>query len=376
MLVADERRSTPRYVIEPATQADDAGLRNLFRRTSMGSGIEVSFEREPSYFKALAIQGHRQEVGVIRDRKTGKIIGSGTRIMRKGFMNGQVTDVGYLGDLRIDPEYRNRTLAARLYRSLQARDSWCDWYYTVIFEGNPQALSTIARGRAGLPVYHDCGRILCPGIELRGRLPRLSVPDVVLRRAVPDDLPRIVDCLNRNLARKQFAAVHEVDHFQQGERWRGLKIGDFRIAERDGRILGVIAGWDQSSFKQTRIARYHGRWKWFAPLSRWTARIRRAPGLPFPGECLAYFYACCIAVDRDDLDVFRALLRELYNAHVGQKWLYFMVGLHERDPLVAALKEYPQVPFAGRLFAVTLTDDRNPPPALENGIPSIEIATL
>ena len=40
----------------------------------------------------------------------------------------QAADVGYLGDLRIDPQYRNGTLAARLYRSLQRRDTWCDWY--------------------------------------------------------------------------------------------------------------------------------------------------------------------------------------------------------------------------------------------------------
>jgi hypothetical protein len=376
MLVADERRSNSRYVIEPATRADDAGLRNLFRRTSMGSGIEVSFEREPSYFQALAIQGHRQEVGVIRDRGTGRIIGSGTRIMRKGFINGHATDVGYLGDLRIDPEYRNRTLTARLYRSLQASDSWCDWYYTVIFEENTQALSTIAKGRAGLPAYHDCGRILCPGIELRGKLPRISVSGIVMRQAMDDDLPQIVDCLNRNLVRTQFAAVHEVDHFRRGDRWLGLKIGDFRVAERAGKIVGVIAGWDQSSFKQTRIVHYHGRWKWLAPLSRWAAPIRRTPGLPSPGECLSYFYASFIAVDHDDLEVFRALLRELYNVHVGQNWLYFMVGLHARNPLVTALKEYAQIPFAGRLFAVTLADDRDLPPALDDRIPSIEIATL
>ena len=376
MLVAEERRSSSRYVIEPATPADDAGLRDLFRRTSMGSGIEVSFEREPSYFQALAIQGHRHEVGVIRDRPTGRIIGSGTRIMRKGFINGQETEVGYLGDLRINPEFRNRTLTARLYHSLQARDAWCEWYYTVVFEENTLALNTIAKGRASLPVYHDCGRVLCPGIELRGKLPRISVPGIIIRQGTDDDLPHIVDCLNRNLARKQFAAVHKAEHFQRGDRWRGLKTEDFFVAEQGGKITGIVAGWDQSSFKQTRIVRYHGRWKWLGPLSRWVAPIRQAPGLPSPGECLSYFYACCIAVDQDNLEVFRALLRELYNANVGQEWLYFMVGLHERDPLVPALKEYAQIPFAGRLFAVTLADDGNLPPALDSRIPSVEIATL
>jgi hypothetical protein len=193
MLITEPPRAATRFIIEPAVPADDAALRALFRRTSMGAGIEVGFEREPSFFKALGIQGDRHEVGVIRDRQTGDIVGSGTRIMRRSFLNGHAADVGYLGDLRIDPGFRNRTLTARLYRALQSREAWCDWYYTVIFDENAQALETIAKGRAGLPAYRDCGRILCPGIELRGPLPRLTVPGAMLRRARKDDLPKIVE---------------------------------------------------------------------------------------------------------------------------------------------------------------------------------------
>jgi hypothetical protein len=376
MLAAEEQRSTSRFLIEPATHEDDSALRDLFRRTSMGSGIEVSFEREPSYFEALAIQGEQHEVGIIRDRYTGRIIGSGSRAMRRGFLNGQAANVGYLGDLRLDPEYRNGTLAARLYRSLQSRDIWCDWYYTVIFEENNRAIGTIAKGRAGLPTYHDCGRILCPGIELRGQLPPLSVPGVILRQAKKDDLPGIVDCLNLNSIRKQFSTFHKVEHFQGNKRWKGLRLGDFHIAERDGKIVGVMAAWDQSAFKQTRIAHYNGHWRWLAPVSRWLAPLRRSPGLPVPGDCLSYFYACCIAVDDDNIDVFRGLLRELYNAQVGKKWHYFMIGLHERDPFTPVLEEYPRIPFAGRLFAVTLSENSGQLLPLDGRIPSVEVSTL
>jgi hypothetical protein len=376
MLITEPRRTASRFIIEPAVPADDAALRALFRRTSMGAGIEVGFEREPSYFEALGIQGDRQEVGVVRDRQTGNIVGSGTRVMRRGFLNGGTTDVGYLGDLRIDPGFRNRTLAARLYRALQKRESWCDWYYTVIFDENAQALETIAKGRAGLPTYHDRGRILCPGVELRRPLPRLTIPGAMLRRARKDDLPKIVECLNRNLIRRQFANFHLAEDFQDGTRCRGLKPEDFHVAEQKNRIIGVMAAWDQSAFKQTRIVHYHGRWRWLAPLSRIAAPLRRAPGLPRAGDCLSYFYACCIAVDNDDISVFRALLRELYNAHLGKKWLYFIVGLHEHDPFVPALDDYGRVPFIGRLFAVTLSENPAAVPPLDGRVPSIEVATL
>jgi hypothetical protein len=81
-------------------------------------------------------------------------------------------------------------------------------------------------------------------------------------------------------------------------------------------------------------------------------------------------------VDGDNPDIFRALLRELYNSQTGKERHYFMIGLHERDPFSPVLKEYARVPFAGRLFAVTLSRDSEQSPALDSRIPSIEISTL
>ena len=61
-------------------------------------------------------------------------------------------------------------------------------------------------------------------------------------------------------------------------------------------------------------------------------------------------------MDGDDLRRFRALLRSLYNDHVGGRHHYFVLGLHERDPLVPALEDYTLTPFAGRLFVVHFED--------------------
>ena len=93
-------------------------------------------------------------------------------------------------------------------------------------------------------------------------------------------------------------------------------------------------------------------------------------------EPLRSFYASFIAVDEDDVEVFRALLRQLYNDHIGSGYAYFLIGLHERDPLAPALDDYTLTPFAGRLFAVHYPDGAAVFESLDGRVPYVELAAL
>ena len=212
------------FHVDLAGPADDAALRDLFRRTPMGKGIRIAFEREPSYFDAGTIQGEIHQTAVVRERRSGRIVACGTRIIREGYLNGKAGAVGYLGDLRVDPTWRRGTLVARLYRFLaEQHGEVCGWHYTVIFEGNIEARKTIATGRAGLPMYRDCGRILCPSLYLRKPLPEVMLPGVTVRKATESDWPEIVACLNRNLKNRLFGVVHAADPGDLRDAFLGLQ---------------------------------------------------------------------------------------------------------------------------------------------------------
>jgi hypothetical protein len=101
-----------------------------------------------------------------------------------------------------------------------------------------------------------------------------------------------------------------------------------------------------------------------------------APAFPEAGQYVPFFYVSFIAVDQDDAEVFRALLREVYNDSVGSSFRYAMVGLHERDPLLAVLQEYSLTPFAGRLFCVCYADGEPAFRNLDDRVPYVEAATL
>jgi hypothetical protein len=348
-------------VIEPAQTSDDAALRELLRDTPMGTSIRVAFLREPNFFHATGIQGTRVQVFV--GRLNGQVIGVGTRAVRPGYVNGRRTETGYLADLRLRPEYRGGFHVARAYRFLRDlhQDDPVDVYSTLIVEDNDVALRTIAANRAGLPRYTPLGRILTPAIHLRDARVAETRQDIV--RGRPDLLPEIVAKLNEN--RLQFAPAYTEDDFTSG-RLRDFMLEDFYVLRRRGRIAAVAGVWDQTSFRQTVVVRYCG---WLGRL-RPLVNLFRRPPLPAPGRPLKFFYLAFVA--GDGVPAFAALLRRVANDFAAGDYTHFIVGLHERDPSLAALTDYAYTPFAGRLFAVTLDG----PPELDDRVPYIEAALL
>src|SRR5262249_11668531 len=138
--------------------------------------------------------------------------------------------------------------------------------------------------------------------------------------------------------------------------------------------------WDQSGYKQTVVERYGGRLRWLRPWWNLTSPLLGCPRLPEPGAPLRSFYASFIAVDDDEVNVLRALLRRLYNAQCSGgargRYAYFLSGFHECDPLAAALSDYALTPFAGRLFVVHFADGAEAFDRLDGRVPYVELATL
>jgi hypothetical protein len=95
-----------------ATPNDDAQLRQRMADDWMEGTISVSFRREPNYFHGCNVQGETVQVIKCTEQETGRIIGLGSRLISKAFINGEIKPLGYLADLRGHPEYRRGTLFA------------------------------------------------------------------------------------------------------------------------------------------------------------------------------------------------------------------------------------------------------------------------
>ena len=368
-------------IFELALQEDDSDLRRLLRENPIPSSISLSFEREPCYFDASAVEGEFHQTIVARESNSGRVIALGNRSVRPLFVNGRVQDIGYMSQLRVDPAYGKGLYLARglsggfkKYRELH-QDGRAPFYLMSVIEDNLPARRLLT---SGLPEY--------PHAREYTRLYTYVVYPVRRKRGLP--LPRsmrmirgndhyadaILDCLHRNNARKQFAPYWTCDSlFSSRSR---LSPTDFFLALEGKRVVGCLACWDQSAFKQTVVRGYSGSLARWRKIINFFSRFGNVPYLPEPNANLRHSYVCHLAIDEDNPIVFEALLRRAYNHNLERNYSYFMIGLAVSNPLHKIVEAYHPLTYISHIYLVDWDDNGDLLAKTDQRTPGPEIALL
>jgi hypothetical protein len=368
-----------RYRFEVATPADDADLRHVQAATPMPGRIAVAFRREPSWFAGAVVDGRFRQVVACRDLQTGRVIGFGCRSVREVYVNGRPAAVGYLSSLRLLPEHRNLGLVARgyaLFRQLHG-DGRVPFYLTTIAAGNRTALEVLTSGRAGLPAYHRAGTYHTVAVALPRRRRPVADRGVYVRPARAEDLPAVLDFLATAGPRRQFFPHLLAEDFLSPEgAMRGLTLDGLLLAERGGRLVGTLAGWDQHDYRQSVVHGYQGWVRWLRPLYNVWARAWGRPGLPAPGSDLRYLIGALPVVAEDDVDVMAALIETVQQRAAGGPWTHLLLGLHEADPLLRVARRYQAACYLTHLFLVCWADGEEARAAVDARAPYLEAGSL
>ena len=362
-----------------ATDAHGATLRRMAREQAMPGWVRLAFAREPDWALGQEVLGHLNQTMVALD-DADTVVGCGVRAVRKVYVNGLIKDVGYLCGLRSLPSARRSLALAHAYRffhRLHERDRLVPAYLTTIVENNSAAKKLLTSGRASLPAYLDHGRFITSAIFLgRSRAVALPSKGVEIRNGKDVPLETILAFLREEGPKHQFFPVLDRDDFGKPQ-WRDFDPSGFRIALRGGTVIGVTAVWDQSAFRQTVVTGYDPALSYARPLLNVVLRIAGRRPLPPPGHCLKFFHTAFTCIRNDDPAVFRALLEHLHVDYRHSPYDYFIVGLHERDPLRVALRDFPACDYVSRLYLVCWEDGRQFCKALRpDFIPHLETATL
>jgi len=369
----------PRLKFEIATQADDADLRRLLRENPIAGSISLSFEREPCYFDASIIEGPFHQTIVAREADSSNVIAFGNRSVRPLFVNGQIQDIGYMSQLRVNPIYGKGLYLARglaggfkKYHELH-QDGRAPFYLMSVIEDNLPARRLLTAGLPEYPHAREYIRLFTYAIYPVRRKSDLTPPSPLqIIRGAEKYADAIVDCLNRNNARKQFAPHWTRDSLFLSN----LSPSDFFLVFNSDQVIGCLACWDQSAFKQTVVRGYSG------SLKRWRKAINlfsRFGGwiyLPEPNTPLRYSYASHLAIDNDDPVIFDALLRAVYNHNFEQKYNYFMIGLAESNPFHKVVGTYRPLTYISQIYLVDWNDAGELLANIDQHIPGLEIAVL
>ncbi len=338
--------------IDAARPDDDAGLRALLRVPVPGQ-VTLGFEREPAYFAADAILGERCETFVARDGDA--VVGLVSAARRRLHVGGEVTECGYLSQLRVARSHEGRGLVALGLRAVRARlaETGVPGAYATVSKGNRAAegvlLRRFGRGPAGFAPVAELWTLAYAATPVR---PRWRQGE--LATATPDDLQEVADFLTRHGPQRQLYPAVGREGPLAGR--PGLRVDDLVLARSRGALRGVVAVWDQSALRQTVVRGYGpalGRLKPWLDVGR---RIRGGRALPAVGEPLRVASASLFTVAADDAAVASALIAAAVAAAARRGAHALALTLDAVDPLLRVARRRPHVAYGSQLVALPLAD--------------------
>lgn len=365
------------YSFQLATEKDDVALREIIRSQPMEGSIRIMFQKEPNFFAAERVGALDLQVLACREKETNRLVGLGSRSVRRVFINGKPEHIGYLSSLRAIPEVRGGTLLPRAYKALRElhADGKVPFYFTTIFDENEIAKKLLTSGRAGLPVYRDVGGLNTYIATLNSCGKKSIDFDGTIVRGSPKMVPDIVEFLNTHNARFQFAPSFEISDFESGL-FPEFIPENFYVARIGKSIVGVAGAWDQSRMKQTTVGGYSKTLQCLRPFYNMYAAISSKPQLPPIGGSIRSFYVSFVAIDPPNPEILRMLLRHMYYDWNITEYPYFTIGFNEKDPLSVALSDFRNRVIKSRIYVVYWEDGRDKVKELDNRLPNLEIATL
>ncbi|MCK6522983.1 GNAT family N-acetyltransferase [Myxococcota bacterium] len=371
--------STRDIRFEPALPEDEPELRRVLRETAMDGTIRLAFAREPNFYEAAAVEGPTHEAIVARD-PTGRVLGLCSRSTRSLWVDREPVQVGYLSALRLEEAYRGRRQMLQrgfdAVRALAQADPATTLHMTTIFEDNAPALRFLSANLEGFPRYRRVGTVRTFAMPTwrRQRVPQ----GLALRPGTEADLPELAALLQRSLRRYQLAPVWTEADLRDPARCRGLRPEDFSVVERDGGLVGCVALWDQTAYKQSIVVGYEGGLSTFRGLVNLAAPLLNVPRLPPPGATLRHATLSHLAAEDDDEQALStALIAYAYNRALGAGYSWLTLGLGDGDPLGDEVRrQYGAVEVRAALFLVSWPEGHAAADAVAPRVPRLEIATL
>ena len=323
---------------------DDADLRHLLRENGMPSWVEMTMEREPSYFAGVNRFG--REWAVIA-KEHGDLVGMYSASVLPLWVNGALEQVGYLGGLRVRPAYRRRirhlregyTSIVELAPNATSRALW----FTIIAEENHTARRLLESGVAGLPRYRQIGRyVTCALATSQGRSLGLW------RHPQAHELPALLGWQRQTASRQQLSPALDEETLAR------IGLENAWMYVDGGAIQGFAMLWNQSAYKQVVARRYRGALAWLRPAYNLYARLARRVELPALGRALEQSSIAFLALSPHaltDRTIARALMTDLLSKCATP---VATLGLHAEHPLLPVVAKFKAMRYSASVYTVEL----------------------
>jgi hypothetical protein len=330
----------PRLRMRLATPLDNEQLLQLVSVPMPSNGVMVGMERAPSYFQATQTQyTDPQPWVIVSDDQPDLIMAMYNLGERPCYVNGTVTNIRYVGDLRVNQQVRGKGLVHLMMKQLTKIMLGDDYAQTLILSDNAAARKMLHNAKSGFPPhYHmdDVKTLTMTGVrQAPNRAARQMRNAVQFRSATVADAAAMTALVERMSAYYNFLPVYDFQGLVEGSPyWMGLQFSDFTLIFRAGELVGMFGLWNQKSFKQTRIVDY-SQWVGLArPLYNFWASLTQTMPLPKRGELVGYLMLHSALCDPKDVALFDVMVREAFRQTKARGQSALCYTLSEADPRV------------------------------------------
>ncbi|HMN13132.1 MAG TPA: hypothetical protein PKD55_12495, partial [Bellilinea sp.] len=249
-----------------------------------------------------------------------------------------------------------------------------DLYFAVIASDNVTALKLLAGKRPPMGIHlRPLGGVRTFSLLTKRHAVKLP-PGIEIRQGNKEILAQIIAFLSECGKHQQFFPCVSAEDLTGGVRFRGLALEDIYLAYRQGQLAGVLANWDQSAFKQDIVARYSPALRTFGGVYNLFAKVIGRQPLPNIGAAIPLNFGALGCVGDNDPELFKALLQTCINAAAMKHKGYFLLSMHESDPLLLVVQRFMHIGYRSELFAYSWSAETLA--ALDDRLPYIEAATL
>ncbi|MCG6859199.1 MAG: hypothetical protein LJE67_14160 [Salaquimonas sp.] len=352
----------------------DKAIADLLNANAVAGWISLAYRTEPGWHHPLRPDA-RSETVIGTRLEDGQAGGIATRSVLPSFVNGQARPVGWLGQLRVDPQFRNRAHLLRAgfeaVRTFLHDPAETPWYLASIIEGNDTARRILEAGLDGFPLFEP----LFAYEVLAMTAPARTTFPATIRRAEPGDMTVIGEFLDEQNRSRDFAP--HIGNSSGLSEWTDLAPSDFLVREEGGRIGGVAAVWDQAPYRSLVATAYRPPLDRLRPLVNLAAPLAGLPRLPAPGRPLGQAYLALPAVRGDDEAVWIDLVTAALVLTREKGLQLLAAGFAHDDPLrVVTARRFRHRTYRSTIYGVRWGEDGECLDPAKIAMPKIEIGLL
>jgi len=317
-----------------AQPTDNQQLLQLALESPMQGHLTVAIDRAPDYFQLARLQGQNAKVIIAEDGE--RIVGALGYSLREVEIQGRMVSTAYIGGVKIAAHARGGRLAYRLINRAVQELLATDIQLAVItvMAGN-HAMHPVLEGRLGLPPFHRLTTF-----QIYYLFPSVCWADsgqYVIRICQAEDLPELYRLFCDYYQQYEFNpgwTLKQFDALLTTEPDFGLE--NFLVACQNGKLVGALSFWDQSSFKRTVVQR------WSKPLKILYSIMRPIKNLPPRGTPLPELFLRHLPFapghELAARDLLRTVIREKH-----KRYPLFRLGVQQDHLMISLFRGIPRV---------------------------------